>query len=203
MVKEAIVFISEVVNGRLLVGVENNSIGSAIIENLENASSKNILTPDQMEGEIFDYSSFLYVEDKSKDAFAYGINTNTKTKDQMVSVFYDYIVNEPELISSSNLIEQFSVIEKRSNGSISAKSGQHDDLFMASCLCAYMKKQTILDSSYLKTNDTIKGKLNDEFDSLLRNVVQNERINNSEAPFNIFASEIEDLKSIDEDDFVL
>lgn len=133
IVKEVVKYLAVSSNGQILIGVEDNSIGSAIIENLQNDNT-------------FTFEDYMYSD--NKDQYKYGINTNTKTKDQMISVFYDYINSEPKLISSSNLIDQLSVIEKKSNGSVASKHGHHDDLFMASCLCAYMKKRTSLDPKY-------------------------------------------------------
>lgn len=180
-------------NNRVLVAIENNSIGSAIIENLENASSN-----------TFNYTKYLYIEDSQRDQYKYGINTNMKTKDQMISILYDYINSEPKLIKSSELINQLSIIEKRSNGGVSAKHGHHDDLFMASCLCAYAKKKTILDPTYSTLDKLTLSKSRKEEEMLLNSILVNS------APrklhdLDVFASERELLKSAEDfndlDDF--
>lgn len=117
------------VGKKIIVGIENNSIGTAVVEALENHNS-------------MDLTQFLYQEDIKKP---YGINTNVRTKDKMVSIFYDYVTSEKGLLHSGELITQLSIIEKKSNGSVSAQSGQHDDLFMAACFCALVKKDRMLD----------------------------------------------------------
>ncbi len=185
-------------NGRVLVGIENNSIGSAIIENLENSSSN----PDMFDKKFvsFDYTKFLYVEDSQRDSYKYGINTNVKTKDQMVSIFYDYVTSDPNSICSNDLINQLSIIEKRSNGSVAAKHGHHDDLFMASCFCAYIKKKTITDSAYSTLDKATILHAQQEEDFLLNSVLLTGNVKTRE--LDIFYSERELLKSVDEfDDF--
>lgn len=138
--------------GNFILAIENNSIGSAIIELLED-----------------DYSNYLYSDDEKE--FKYGINTNSKTKDQMITIFFDYINSSPELIHSSDLIEQLSVIEKKHNGSVSAKSGYHDDLFMACCFCAYVRRNIdgIYDKDEIKFDPLITQikKINYQEDEIL------------------------------------
>lgn len=177
-------------NNRILVAIENNSIGSAIIENLENSSSTS-----------FNYSNYLYVEDSQKDQYKYGIYTSMKSKDQMISILYDYINSEPKLIKSNELINQLSIIEKRSNGGVSAKYGHHDDLFMASCLCAYAKKKTLLDPTYSTLDKVISTQIRKEEDMLFSNIIieSNPRRLHD---LDVFSSERELLKSMDDfDDF--
>lgn len=194
IVKNIIEYICIETNNRVLVSIENNSIGSAIIENLEDSSSNN-----------FNYTKFLYVEDSQRDQYKYGVNTNMKTKDQMISILYDYINGDPKLIKSSELINQLSIIEKRSNGSVAAKHGHHDDLFMASCLCAYAKKKTILDPTYSTLDAAMLKNARKEEDQLLNSILMNSssrKLHN----LDVFASERELLKSAEDftdlDDFV-
>ncbi len=75
----------------------------------------------------------------------YGINTNVRTKSIMVSSLYDYLVENPKAAKSSDFISQLNIIERKSNGSISAQYGKHDDLFMAAALCAYVRRISALD----------------------------------------------------------
>lgn len=148
----------------------------------------------------FDYTKYLYVEDTQRDQYKYGINTNVKTKDQMISIFYDYITSDSSLISSNELITQLSIVEKRSNGSVAAKYGHHDDLFMASCLCAYIKKKTILDSTYITIDKAVIQHAQQEEDFLLSNILLTGHKKTKD--IDVFFSERELLKSIDSfDDF--
>jgi Terminase large subunit, T4likevirus-type, N-terminal len=140
IVKDLIKILHTQIKERFIVGIENNSIGSAIIE----ALTENIDTED-----TFDYTQYLYKSITLKKGQVvkedYGINTNAKTKDQMVSMFYDYVTHDPNLLHSSELIAQLGTIVKKPNGTVAAQSNCHDDLFMASSFCAFIKKQKVLE----------------------------------------------------------
>jgi len=130
VVKEVIKFLYKQVGKKFIVGIENNSMGIAIVESLENDNE-------------FDYMQFLYKEEQKKNSKVekpYGIYTSQKSKDKMVALFYDEITTDPTLLHSGELISQLSIIEKDSMGRVAAQKGQHDDLFMASCFCALVKK---------------------------------------------------------------
>lgn len=115
-----------VMNRRIILCIENNSIGSAIIEDLENAEDPK-------------YAQYIYSPFPDKYT---GINTNAKIKNTMVSFFYDLIINNPENLKSEALINQLNLIERHNNGSI---RGTKDDLFMASVMCAYIRKISSLE----------------------------------------------------------
>jgi hypothetical protein len=146
IVKFVIKYLYDLVGDKIMVTIENNSMGVAVVENLENDESD------------FDYVQFLF-ETETKNSKGVitkverGLNTNAKTKDQMVSIFYEYVTKEPKNIHSAELISQLSIIERKSTGSISAASGYHDDNFMAACMCAYTKKMRSLDIEPLVTMD--------------------------------------------------
>jgi hypothetical protein len=129
IVKFVIDYVMEFMGERVLIAIENNSIGASIIEGLENDTSKK-------------YAELIYTPEPKKGT---GINTNLKSKPVMVSEFYDQVVNNPDILASSDLINQLSVIEKRANGVVCAQSGSNDDLFMASSFCAYVKKISSLE----------------------------------------------------------
>lgn len=138
-------------NSRFILGIENNAgFGAAVIEYLEDK----------------DYGAYIYSD--KPEQFSSGLNTNSRSKDVMVSLFYDYINKFPENIRSSDLINQLSIIEKRQNGSVGAKQGQHDDLFMSSAFCAYIKKMTLLEIEPLLTYT--KEELNKEDNYIISNM---------------------------------
>jgi len=166
VVKDVINYIFSKVEKRFYVGIENNSMGVAIVESLENDNS-------------FDYIQYLYREDPKKP---YGIATTSKSKDKMISIFYDYITSEPTLLHSGDLITQLSIIEKKSNGSISAQFGQHDDLFMASCFCALVKKDMMLDiEPFINKNSK---KINEQQDKIIQSLIN---LNSREDGFDRFS----------------
>lgn len=160
-------YLIKLTNGRIILCVENNSIGAAVIENLENATN-------------FDFMQYLYtpsikklkqskgqVTQEQRIESQFGVNTNVKTKSSMVSFLYDYIVDSPESIKSSDLVSQLNVIERSANGAIRAQHGSHDDLFMSCALCAYVRRISSLEYEpligvplYVQQQDNVK-KLSD------------------------------------------
>lgn len=152
IVKAVVDYLLSIMGDRIILAIENNSIGSSIIEGLEEDSNPI-------------YTRLIYTSDPKKGS---GINTNAQSKPIMVSAMYDKIVEGPHIINSSSLINQLSVIEKRANGSVAAQRGAHDDLFMASSFCAYVKKISSLefDSKIGLTSKQIKAKSKTITDSI-------------------------------------
>jgi len=146
-------WVTDIVGNRYVLAIENNNVGSGVIEDLENAPK--------------DYIGQMY---NSNDRRGYGINTNVSTKDKMISYLYDYITPNPSYLHSIEIINQLSVIEKKGNGSVAAQSGQHDDLFMAYALTAYAKKMTLMDIEP-RLNPEISKKLDKEEVQFVQNVI--------------------------------
>lgn len=109
---------------RFKVGIENNSIGNQVVER------------------VAEKYHFLLTNNRKNDL---GINTNPKTKDIIVSLGYENLTMNPKGVSSSDLIAELNVIERTSTGKVAAQRGYNDDLFMASCFCAYIGKLDSLD----------------------------------------------------------
>jgi len=154
-------YLAKIMNDRIILCIENNSIGAAIIENLENASTD--------PAHSFNYMQYVYtptettltkqrdtVVEKVKLNQQEGINTNAKTKSSMVSFLYDYLIDNPECVRSMDFISQLNVIERRGNGTIAAQTGHHDDLFMAAALCAYVRRLSALEFEPLLDNTSIQ-----------------------------------------------
>ena len=123
----------KLVGSRIILCIENNSIGKAIVEHL------------LYHVQDIDYTSFIYREKdkdgKPKDEF--GIATNTGSKELMVSLLYDSIKDRPDSLHSQNFIGQLSGIIRTARGTI--KSSSYSDMFMAAAFCAYVRKLTSLD----------------------------------------------------------
>ena len=134
----------KIVGQRIHLAIENNSIGKAIIEHLL-YHVKN-----------FNYIPYIYKDfkkneipgqqtDKSKRG--YGVETNVRTKELMVSLLYDLIIEEPSRIKSQNLIGQLGTIQRSNRGTI--RSSGFSDMFMAASFCAYVRKMTYLETAPL------------------------------------------------------
>jgi hypothetical protein len=125
LVDQVFQWLYKIVGNRIILCIENNSIGKAVIEHL-------MYHP---EDEKFNYLPFLFKPEGSKE---YGINTNTKTKELMIACLYQEIKDNPSIVKSETLIAQLSTIERSNSGTVSSKS--YSDLFMATCFCAYVRK---------------------------------------------------------------
>jgi len=102
-----------------------------------------------------------------KKRLDYGINTNRETKNQMVNLFYQLVVEDPEgRIHSNDLIGELFAIEVKSNGRIEAAKGHHDDLFMASALSVFgmelLKQQRKLPPVLMSSLDKTAARLEEE-----------------------------------------
>ena len=118
---------------RIILCIENNSIGKAVIEHLIYHVTD------------FNYMPFIYKE-KDKDMLdkdEFGIATTGKSKELMVSLFYDHINQNPECLKSQNLIAQLSTINRSNRGTI--KASGYSDMFMSGSFCAYVRNRTYLD----------------------------------------------------------
>ena len=129
LVKFIIDYLIDIMGDRIILAIENNSIGGSIIESLEEDPSRR-------------YGKLIYTVDYKKGS---GIHTSAQTKPIMVSEMFDAIIQNPKILASQDLINQLSVIERKSNGTVSAQAGSHDDLFIASAFAAYVKKISSLE----------------------------------------------------------
>ena len=133
-IHKAFQWLYERVGDRIILSVENNTIGQSPIEQL--------LIPDLVDD--FNYLPFMHAEDdrKRKDG-KYGISTTGLSKPLMIGCFQECIRENPTGVKSKDLINQCSNIEKTNTNAIKATG--YSDLFMASCFCALTRKQRALD----------------------------------------------------------
>jgi hypothetical protein len=129
----------KIVGSRILLCIENNSIGKPIIEHL------------LYHVKDFNYMPYIYKDVRKSEIpgqaidmqdHEWGINTNPRTKELMVSLLYDLLKDIPSRLKSQDLIAQMSSIQKSNRGII--KSSSYSDMFMACCFCAYGRKMTEL-----------------------------------------------------------
>jgi len=114
----------KIVGQRILLCIENNSIGKSIVEHL------------LYHVKDFNYIPHIYKDLKKKEIpgqsidmqdHEYGINTNTRSKELMVSLLYDSLKEQPHRLKSQDLIAQMSSIQKSNRGIIKS-SGYSDKL---------------------------------------------------------------------------
>ena len=131
MVYEVTKYFVNLTNGRVILVIENNSIGKSIVEQIQ----------------LTDMGYYLYNEknkiDINGNIIEYGVNTNSRTKSLMTAELYAQVNENPENFKSEELVNQFHAIERNNAGQIT--SSTYSDMFMACCFCAYARKQKELD----------------------------------------------------------
>jgi hypothetical protein len=111
MVEEICKLFIEATNHRVIIAVENNSIGKTIVEHLRLHGKDGA-----------DYTQYLYFEKSKQHADGtvseYGLNTNSRTKDLMASSFMDFSYEGPEYFHSEELITQLHGITRSNSGTL-------------------------------------------------------------------------------------
>lgn len=131
MVNEATQYFVNNANGRVILIIENNSIGKSVVEQIQ----------------LTDLIYYLYYEkdkvNNNHEITEYGLSTNGRTKPLMTAELFNWINKYPENFVSEDLINQLHSIERNNAGQISSSS--YTDMFMASCFCAYCRKMKELE----------------------------------------------------------
>ena len=103
-------YFAEKTGGRILLCIENNSIGKAIVEAVAE-------------------SNLVYYMYHDKDKIdqhgivtEWGINTNGRTKPIMTSEMYAHINNHPSTFHSQELIDQLNSLERNNAGQVTSKA---------------------------------------------------------------------------------
>ena len=121
----------------LVVAVERNSIGKAVVEELLYDESS------------FDYGEYLFGE-FINDEKVYGIYTsnsgsamNPGKRDKMFQMLMTFVNEQPFKLHGRLLINELRNLEQKQNGRIEASKNQHDDVVMAWNFCLYARDQLI------------------------------------------------------------
>lgn len=120
------------VQGRIILIVENNSIGKASIE---------YLTQNPEVTEHFNYIPFLFKEKDKDNPYMeqFGVKTTGMTKPLMIGFLVEHMTEDISCIRSRNLKLQCSAAYETPSGTV--KFSTHSDLFMAACFCAFARKK--------------------------------------------------------------
>lgn len=114
--------------------IENNSYGKAIIDHLVDIIPNNL---------YFDYRINDKDKTSSKDpskiskTISYGINTNTSTRDIMMDILKELVIDSPNVISIQELYDDIRGLVYNSKGKIEHERGLHDDCIMAYLVLRY------------------------------------------------------------------
>lgn len=120
------------VQNRIILIVENNSIGKASIE---------YLTKNPEVTEHFNYVPFLFKEKDKDNPYMeeFGVKTTGMTKPLMIGFLVEHMNEDISCIRSRNLKLQCSAAHETPSGTV--KFSTHSDLFMAACFCAFARKK--------------------------------------------------------------
>ena len=131
IIHEVFQWLYKQVGDRIILSIENNTIGRAPIEHLLNHTD-------------FPYHMFMFKQN-SKDPYddKFGITTTGTSKPVLLGTLLELVNDYPENICSSRLIGQFGSLHRTSGGTI--KSSSYSDLAMASSFCAYARKYKALE----------------------------------------------------------
>jgi len=131
IINEVFQWLYRQVGEKIILNIENNTIGRAPIEYLLNHVD-------------FPYQSFMFKEEKkNKNNEEFGIKTTGISKPLMFGTLIEVISEFPNNINSQTLISQYGSIRRMASGSI--KSSSYSDLAMASAFCAFARKYKALE----------------------------------------------------------
>jgi hypothetical protein len=170
------------VGGRIILNIENNSIGRTPIEYL----LKHITS--------FNYEPYLYMHDGK----TYGTKTSSKEmKALMFGLVQENINQFKNIIKSEELIDEFSSIIQTSVGTIKPQEGTFSDLAMATCFCAIARKFKLLEILPLieKTNVEIEDELLDRINYITNAMDLKQGIKENKLRNSGIANEIEEKLS--------
>ena len=122
--------------------IERNSIGEAVIDGLKNTAVGHRLYFDNNKYFIpsaddkLDEKGFLEVEAKNRKS--YGVYTSTKTRGIMFDILMRHVAEFKDRFIGNNLIDDLNNLVRRTNGSIAAASGAHDDSVMSYLIALFV-----------------------------------------------------------------
>jgi hypothetical protein len=140
----------KLVGGRIILSVENNTIGKAPIEILRFNTD-----PAIKKDPNFNYDPFLYKDQypnekfkpenkkSTKDINTYGIKTTGLSKQHMIGCLIEALTENPDGVKSQLLINQLGTIERTQSGTI--RSSGYTDIFMSACFCAYTRNKKAIE----------------------------------------------------------
>lgn len=136
-VAKDIIQLGELYDNAMIVVENNSGWGVRFVEKLLELDYNNVYCSEKGSGNFVEYQYHL-----TRNDTALGLNTNPKTREQMLGKLEEYILTDKSRIHSSRLIKEFrSFIWK--NGKPQARKGKHDDLIMSWAIGCYVREQLI------------------------------------------------------------
>ena len=135
--------------------MENNSYGKAVLDSL-------IDEPDLIKRIYFEYS--VADKDKAKagsnpskvtNTISYGINTNTTSRQLMIDILRELVIETPELIVSEDVYEDIKGLEYSKTGKVEHSSTSHDDSAFGRLMVEYAIRHGNNIARFLRAADSV------------------------------------------------
>ncbi len=162
-IKELVRFLIEVVNipeENLILGIERNSFGLGVIENL---------IYDEDLGDLFE--RILY-KTEIRSELVHGVQVTAANRPLIVNTLVQKVNENPNIIKGEMLANELRGLEQKSNGRIEAARGLHDDVFFAAAHAVNIRKELIKQGRLEGKNENYGIKIN--LDNILNNVLVHE-----------------------------
>ena len=149
---------------RAIVTIENNSMGTAVIDMLKLSSIAQNLYFDNNKYFVpdattkMDAKGFAMLE--AKNARCYGINTNSKTRAMMINILFDRVQNYKSDFVTKFVIGDLMSLVRTPLGRVEAAKGAHDDSIMSYLIGLY----TLFNGSNLSRYGFVRGQVAPEPD---------------------------------------
>lgn len=121
-----------------LLAIENNTLGTAVINDLKKMEYKNIY---HSKKRTHEYVSQLEAENKA--GVTAGFTSSMKTRPRIVAKMEEYIRNDVITIRSNRLYEELTYFVWDDHGKPQAMSGENDDLVMAFAILCWVRETAI------------------------------------------------------------
>lgn len=154
--------------------IENNNYGRGVIEEL--------LEYPRIAKRIY-YNYRIADKDKTKPnpskvtkSIEYGINTNTASRELMIDILREAVLDNPESITSKDLYEDIKGLEYNSRGKVEHGVGMHDDCLFAKLMVLYAVRYGNNIAKFFRDADTVRN-IQRRTASLTKNNVFNKVVN--------------------------
>lgn len=111
--------------------IERNNYGKPLIDDLVK------IIPDNL---FYDYKLQDKEKDKMhihKDSITYGINTTESSRNKMIDLLYEVVIDEPKLVAIPEIYHELKTLVFTSSGKIEHEKGCHDDSVFAYMFVIY------------------------------------------------------------------
>ena len=170
--------------------VESNSIGRGILDNLMYTNIENKLYFEYKRQvatkKIQGKSVAIHSKASGTKTKVYGAYTDETRRNNMMSIMFDAVENEPELFIDREIFDEMKTLERDKTGKINHRQGMHDD-----CLMSYLMGLEKLAYGE-KISQFIRYREDKEGNVIRKELTTSEQFNQQSAPINFKKSSLLD-----------